>query len=184
MLILGAYLPPGHEHQSQCRASFPASGLRANVISGSTGSTSPYRPAMPPMAGVPLLSQSIPYPSAYMAPPACPMYMPSYLPRPQMEQSSTQSERELLAMQRQELEARELEVDRRTSALNLNAVRDDETRSAVPSVRCSRTHTAQKTGAHYTKTCQFIIHNSKIPFPLKGPPLTALMDQGQQYGNH
>ena len=72
--------------------------------------------AIPPMAGVPLLSQSMPYPSAYMAPPAWPMYMPSYLPRPQMEQSSTQSERELLAMQRQELEARELEVERRNSA--------------------------------------------------------------------
>ena len=47
------------------------------------------------------------------------------MPRPQAQQSSMQAEREELTMQHQELEAKELEVERRTRALNLNAVRDD-----------------------------------------------------------
>ena len=41
---------------------------------------------------------------------------------------------EELAMQRQELEARELEVEWRTRAPNLNAVRDAETKSAAPTL--------------------------------------------------
>ena len=49
------------------------------------------------------------------------------------------AEREELAMQCQELEARGLEVERRTRALNLNAVRDAESKSAAPSARSSRT---------------------------------------------
>ena len=53
------------------------------------------------MAQAPLLGQSTPYPGAFVASPAWPMFMPSYLPQPQVEQSSTQSEREVLAMQRQ-----------------------------------------------------------------------------------
>ena len=102
--------------------------------------------AMLPMAGALLLSQCTPYPSAYMymASTTLPMYMPSYLPWPQMKQPSTRSERELLAVQRQELKARELEVERRTRALNLNAIRDAETRSAAPSVRSSRTCNSQE----------------------------------------
>ena len=42
------------------------------------------------------------------------------------------------------MEARELEIERRTRALNLNAVRDAETKSAAPSVRSSMTHTSQE----------------------------------------
>ena len=95
---------------------------------------------MPPVAGAPWLNQSRPYPSAYMASPAWPVYMPSCLPQPQAQQSSMQAEYKELAMQRQELEARGLEVERRTRALNLNAVRDAENRSAATSVRISRTH--------------------------------------------
>ena len=72
------------------------------------------------------------------------MYMPNYLPRPQAQQSSTQAEREELAMQRENLEARELEVERRTRALNLNDVRDAETRSAAPSASSSQTRTPQE----------------------------------------
>ena len=72
------------------------------------------------------------------------MYMPSYLPRPQAQQSSMQAERKELAMQHQELEARELEAERRTRALNLIAVRDAETNSAAPCVRSSQTHTSQE----------------------------------------
>ena len=55
--------------------------------------------ALPPMAGALLLSHCTPYPGLYMAAPAWLMYMPSFLPRPQMEPSS-QSEHELLAIQR------------------------------------------------------------------------------------
>ena len=94
-------------------------------------------PPIGPLFRVSLLSHGRPYPDTYMAPPAWPMYMPSYLPRPQMEPSSTQSEREQLAIQRQELEVKELEVKRRTQALNLNTIRDAETRSAAPFVRSS-----------------------------------------------
>ena len=70
--------------------------------------------------------------------------MPSYLPWPQVQQSSTQAECEQLAMQRQELEARELKGERRTRDLILKAVREAETKSAAPSVRSSRTHTSQE----------------------------------------
>ena len=96
------------------------------------------------MAGAPWLNQTTPDCSAYMAPPAWPMYMPSYLPRPQAQWSFLEAEHEELAMQHQELEARELEVERRTRALNLNAVRDAETKSAAPSVRSSRTCTSHE----------------------------------------
>ena len=61
-----------------------------------------------------------------------------------MEPSSTQSEHELFAIQREDLEARELEVERRTRALNLNAVRDAEIRPAAPSLRSSQTRTSQE----------------------------------------
>ena len=55
-------------------------------------------------------------------------------------------------MQCQELEARELEVERRTRALNLNAVRDAESKSAAPSIRSSRTRISQKQ-AHIKPRC-------------------------------
>ena len=90
------------------------------------------------MAGAKWLNQSMPYPTAYMAHPAWPM------PRPQIQQSSPQAEHEELAMQRQELETRKLEVERRIRALNLNAVRDAETKSAAPSVKSSQTRTSQE----------------------------------------
>ena len=54
--------------------------------------------------------------------------MPAFPPMASMPMSFC----EQLAMQCQELEARELEVERRTRALNLNAVRDAETNSAPP----------------------------------------------------
>ena len=76
-----------------------------------------------------------------MADPAWPMYMPNNLSMPEAQQSSTQAEREKLAMQRQDLEAKELKVERRTRALNLNAVRDAETKSAA---RSSKTHISHK----------------------------------------
>ena len=77
---------------------------------------------IPPMAGGPWPSQAMPYVSAFMAPPSWPVYMPSYMPRPPVQLVSMQTEFEELAMQPQELEARELEVQQMT--LNLNAVPD------------------------------------------------------------
>ena len=61
-------------------------------------------------------SQASPYPSAFMALPAWPMYMPSYLPRPLAQQSTMQAEHEELAMQCHDLKARELEVEQITRA--------------------------------------------------------------------
>ena len=52
------------------------------------------------------------------------MYMPSYMPRPLAQQASMQAELEELPRQHHDQEARVLEVERRTRALNLNAVRD------------------------------------------------------------
>ena len=133
---------PSTNHNA--RTGFPVNGQRASVIPGGAGGGSA-------LCRAPLLSQSTPDPSAYIAPP-WPMFTPSYLPWPKMEQSSTQAEREQLAMQHQELEARELEVERRTRALKLNAVRDAEIKSAAPSVRSSGTYFSG-TGTHQTKAC-------------------------------
>ena len=47
-----------------------------------------------------------------------------YMPRPPAQQASMQAELEELARQHHDQEARVLEVERRTRALNLNAVRD------------------------------------------------------------
>ena len=63
--------------------------------------------------------------------------MPNYLPQPQAQQSSTQAEREEVAVQRQDLEASELEAERSTRALNLNAVRDAETKSPAPLIEAA-----------------------------------------------
>ena len=84
----------------------------------------PQSTAIPPMAGAPWPSQTTPYPSAFMTPPGWLMYMLSYLPRPPAQQASMQAEREELARQHHDLEARELDVEWRNRALNLNAVRD------------------------------------------------------------
>ena len=65
----------------------------------------PHGAALKPMAGLPWSSQPTPYASAFMAPPTWPMYMPSYMPRPQAQQALMQAEFEKLARQRQGLEA-------------------------------------------------------------------------------
>ena len=69
----------------------------------------------------------------------------------------------LFAIQRQDLEARELEVERRTRALNLNAVRDAEIRSAAPSVRSRHVLLRNR---HPLNQCVLIpIPHLKDPFP-------------------
>ena len=62
---------------------------------------------------------------------AWPMYIPSYMPRPQVQQVSMQAEFEELARQRQDLEARELEVPRISRTLNLSAIRDARVTAAA-----------------------------------------------------
>ena len=58
--------------------------------------------------------------------------MPSYMLRPPAQQASMQTELEELARQPHDLEATELEVEKRTGALNLDAVRDAIVTAAAP----------------------------------------------------
>ena len=90
------------------------------------------------MARMPRSSQPTPYASAFMAPPAWPMYMPSQMPRPPTQPSFMQAQFEELDKQYQDLEAPELEVQRSMSQThNLNTLRDARVRSAT-SVRGSK----------------------------------------------
>ena len=73
---------------------------------------------------MPWPNQPTPYASACMAPPAWPMYMPSYMPWPPTLPAFMQAEFEELARQHQDLEACELKVQLTTRTCNLNAVRD------------------------------------------------------------
>ena len=139
-------------------AGFPANGQHTIVVPESAGGASAHaerRYAANDQFAI--LNQSTPYPSTYVAPPAWPMCMPSYLPQPQIQQSSAQAELEQLALQSQELEARELEVERRTRAVNQDAVKGAETKSAAPSVRSSRTHTVDSLLITRLKFCEFLI---------------------------
>ena len=90
-----------------------------------------------PMASMPWSSQSTPYASAFMAPPAWPLYMFSYMPRPPTQLPFMQAQFEELARQCQDIEARELKVQCMSRTHNLNAVRDARVRSAT-SVRGSK----------------------------------------------
>ena len=97
----------------------------------------PHSTALQPMAGMPWSSQPTPYASAFIAPPAWPMYMPSCMPRPLTQPTFMQAQFEELARQHQDLEALELEVKRMSRTLNRNAVRNARVRSAT-SVRGSK----------------------------------------------
>ena len=104
---VGAKTGPDHGYFGLCAAMRHIVNMRAGT-------------AIPPMAEAPWPSQATPYACAFVAPPAWPMYMP----RPPAQQASMQAKLEELARQGHDLETRELEVERRTRALNLNAVRD------------------------------------------------------------
>ena len=69
-------------------------------------------------------------------------YMPSNMPMPPAQQASMQAEREELARQRHDLEAR---------ALNLNAVRDAKVKAATSVAGSS--HSRSETGTLETQTC-------------------------------
>ena len=64
----------------------------------STGA--PQGATLQPMAGALWPSQPTTYASAFMAVPAWPMYMPSYMPKPPTQQALTQAEFEELARPR------------------------------------------------------------------------------------
>ena len=103
MLIPGSYLPQGTRAPITVqRQAFPPLASTPMLFHGISAALAPIQStAMLSKAQAPLLGQSTHYHGAFVASPAWPMFMPSYLPQPQVEQSSTQSERELLAMQRQ-----------------------------------------------------------------------------------
>ena len=113
-------------------AGFPANGQHANDVYGSTGSASAHADhvaplqstTVPPMSGAPSLNQTTPYHSALWPLQLCQCIC--LMPRPLAQQSSTQAEGAELARQRPILEAKVLEVEWRTRALNLNAVRGAE----------------------------------------------------------
>ena len=71
-------------------------------------------------------------------------------------------------MQGQELEARELEVERRTRAVNLNAVTDAKTESASFSVRSSRICTSQEQASIKPKCASFQFTSQRSLPPKKG----------------
>ena len=80
---------------------------------------------------MPWSSQPMPYASTFMAPPAWPMYinMPSYVPRSLTQPPFMQAQFEELARQREDIEVRELVVQRMSH--NLNVVRNARVRSAT-----------------------------------------------------
>ena len=90
--------------------------------------------------------------------------------KPPVQQVSMQAEFEELARQRQDLEARELEVQGMTRTLNLNAVREARvtTAACVAGSRHSRT---KEQAPLKPRHASFQDHISKIPDPLGGSPL-------------
>ena len=97
------------------------------------------------------------------------MYMPNYLPRPPAQQSSMQAEREELAMQHHDLEARELEVEWRTRALNINAVRDSEAKSTAPVADSSCSHTQEQAPLRPKHASSQVASQRSLPLT-QGPP--------------
>ena len=121
LLVQGTVLPPVTSAPMLVQVlQFPPVASAPILIQGRSGAPVPIQgTGLPPMAGAPMLSQGTPFPGAYMASPSRPMFMPNFLPGTQVAPPTTLSERELLAMQRQDLEARELEVQGKTQALTL-----------------------------------------------------------------
>ena len=125
LLVTGPSFPPIMQGPISMLpgTSIASSGApRAPVAPQSAGA--PHSATLQTIEGMPWSSQPTPYASAFkMAPP---MYMPSYMPRPFM-----QAQFEKLARQHQDIEARELEVQRKSGTLNPNAVWSARVRSAT-----------------------------------------------------
>ena len=119
-------------------------------------------------------------------------HMPSFLPCTKVP-STTLSEHELLALQSQELEARELEVERRTQALKLNIGRDDAERSSwiLPSqeqapikAKCASSQSATYRSFSLKRDCPSSIHVTstvtiKTVKPLPASPKREVDRPGQ-----
>ena len=98
------------------------------------------------------------------------------MPRLLAQQASIQTEREELARQSHDLEARELEVEQRTKALNLNAVRDARATAAAPvagSIR-SRTqkqaHLKPKHASSQVASQRSLVPTQGLPSGIKAQP--------------
>ena len=94
--------------------------------------------AIQPIAEALWPSQATPDASAFMAPPAWPMYMPSYMPRPPAQKPLKQAEFEEFDRQGQYLEPRELKVQHMTRTHNLNAVRDAKSNDCYMYLCCRK----------------------------------------------
>ena len=93
------------------------------LIPGEAGTVASIQgAALPPVAGVLMLSAYMLVHTWFLLAGLC---MPSFQPRAQAALPTTLSERQLFAIQRQELEARVLEIERRTQASNLVTLRTD-----------------------------------------------------------
>ena len=98
LLITGpSFLPRINHHAPRCANSF----LRCARSSSSAASA--IRHHAEPQS-MPLSSQLKPYTCALMAPPAWPMYMPSYMPRPPTQPPFMQAQFEELARQCKDIE--------------------------------------------------------------------------------
>ena len=73
----------------------------------------------------------MPYASPFMAAPAWPMYMPSYMPRPLTQSPFLKAQLEELAMRNQDIGPRELEIQRMSQSLNLKALQNARARPAT-----------------------------------------------------
>ena len=89
--------------------------------------------AFQPMTGM-QWPQPTPYPSPFVAPTPWPMYMPnvSYMPRPVTRPPFLQAQFEELARRNQDMEARELDIQRMSRSLNLKAVKKATAKPTTP----------------------------------------------------
>ena len=90
----------------------------------------PHSCTFQPMTGM-QWPQPTPYVSPIMAPPAWPIYLPSYMPRPLTQLHFLHAHFEELARWNQDMEARELEIQCISRSLNLKAVKNARTRLAT-----------------------------------------------------
>ena len=81
-----------------------------------------------------------------------------------------QVQHEELARQPHDLETRELEVERRSRALNLNAVRDAEAKSAAPVAESSCSHTQEEAPLKMSKRASSQVTSQRSLAPTQVPP--------------
>ena len=140
---------------------FVFSGAPPALYSAMQSARAPQGTALQPIAGALWPSQPTPNASAFMAPLAWPMYMPSYMPWPPAQQALLQAEFEELARQHQDLEVQKLEVQHMTRTRNLNAVRDVRVTTAT-SVAGNR-HSHKKEQAPRRASSQIASQKSQTP---------------------